>query len=184
MRILDPESFWPWIWDPGWKNFISGSPDKNPGSATLHYLFSIFLWVILLGARKQFSTWSLLGWLLDWSIDWLTDWPPGGWVQACEGDPPGRARAGAGLEPALLPPRGAQGPRLRHQRTRSQAQDLHLRPRWGTGNVETLKGRVAWEGSSLPFLRYRFFLWMLIIGTRALNSVRIYFMLSFCVTFP
>jgi hypothetical protein len=43
----------------GWKKLRS--PDKNPGSATLHYLFLNFLLVIfLLGAMKQFSTWSLL----------------------------------------------------------------------------------------------------------------------------
>jgi hypothetical protein len=35
IRIRDPESFGPWIWDPGWKKFGSGIRDKHPGSATL-----------------------------------------------------------------------------------------------------------------------------------------------------
>ncbi len=35
IRIRDPESFWPWIRDPGWKKFGSRIRDKHPGSATL-----------------------------------------------------------------------------------------------------------------------------------------------------
>ncbi len=39
MRIRDPESFWPWIRVPGWKNL---ERDKHPGSATLDLMILSF----------------------------------------------------------------------------------------------------------------------------------------------
>jgi hypothetical protein len=36
----DPESFWPWIWNPGWKKFGYGIRDKHPGSAKLLMILS------------------------------------------------------------------------------------------------------------------------------------------------
>ncbi len=41
--IWDPESFLPWIRDPGWKKFGSRIGDKHPGSATLLFTVNIMV---------------------------------------------------------------------------------------------------------------------------------------------
>ncbi len=57
IRIRDPESFWPWIRDPGWKKFRFR--DIHSGSAALYRTVhtSTYLFIYLLGKLCFWNIW-------------------------------------------------------------------------------------------------------------------------------
>ncbi len=101
IRIRDPESFWPRIWDPKWEKILT--QDKHPGSATLPGTYITFNpWSFI-----SFNTCDNVVWVKavfgpflnhpDWKVYWWTDvWRDAGDLSAEE-----MARNAARLPPVL-----------------------------------------------------------------------------------